>query len=823
MDYNNITEMLDLINNFIYKKDNKIIDDFYFEITKPNKITFNDIIKNNEFDYKTILNDYLYKNEQFKLISTNKNRIVVKKYYNKYPLTMIIQPLKHNLNETIQITDIFYDLFMNQIINEFIFIYKIPFYLINICNFVVPYDNLNKQFKQLIDNSLIEYNNTDLCFCIYEHFHSYMSLKQLLRTELTDDDLHNLFFQVFFSYAFIIYKLGNFRHNDFNINSFIVQKNKINSLELQLEDMDYKMENVNFVLKLNNYTYSTLDGFNNNYICIIDNPSYDIYTFLKSIYEYTKLNIINFDKIKNIISNFIPIELIEMDIQNEEQFISHYFDTIIPSQILSKNNFFSNFINMSKYSVGGKKKYSISGGNNLNEIKTNSNDLNNLNVFKKIDNDFKPKKYSVSNNFLDDKTSTVIPELNKKIYSDTSSVSMNNNLNEIKTNSNDLNNLNVFKKIDNDFKPKKYSVSNNFLDDKTSTVIPELNKKIYSDTSSVSMNNIQKMFGGMNVRNKKLTDLSNTEDDKNDNDNSDNSDNNDVSDNSDVSSDASSDNDASNNSDDASNSNSSSNSSSGSESDDESEAIESSEVDESENDEDFEPIDGDNTDDDDIEEKGKLQKNLQRNKLQKKIKNIKKELLKRKHKGKKYDSDTSLQFDSDSSKSSSKSHNKLHYGNKINSIINDFKNEKENFDIPVRVDMQNAILSEAGTVRTSNTVENTYNIPEQQLLQFQQLEQLKKSQQYPQQFQQPMISQQIPQTLMQPMISQQIPQTLMQPQQQMIPQQLIPQQQMIPQQMMQQSMMPQQFEQPLYDGQYGGKKEDKDFFFQKKRYKIKKN
>ena len=747
MDYNNITEMLDLINNFIYKKDNKIIDDFYFEITKPNKITFNDIIKNNEFDYKTILNDYLYKNEQFKLISTNKNRIVVKKYYNKYPLTMIIQPLKHNLNETIQITDIFYDLFMNQIINEFIFIYKIPFYLINICNFVVPYDNLNKQFKQLIDNSLIEYNNTDLCFCIYEHFHSYMSLKQLLRTELTDDDLHNLFFQVFFSYAFIIYKLGNFRHNDFNINSFIVQKNKINSLELQLEDMDYKMENVNFVLKLNNYTYSTLDGFNNNYICIIDNPSYDIYTFLKSIYEYTKLNIINFDKIKNIISNFIPIELIEMDIQNEEQFISHYFDTIIPSQILSKNNFFSNFINMSKYSVGGKKKYSISGGNNLNEIKTNSNDLNNLNVFKKIDNDFKPKKYSVSNNFLDDKTSTVIPELNKKIY---------------------------------------------------------------SDTSSVSMNNIQKMFGGMNVRNKKLTDLSNTEDDKNDNDNSDNSDNNDVSDNSDVSSDASSDNDASNNSDDASNSNSSSNSSSGSESDDESEAIESSEVDESENDEDFEPIDGDNTDDDDIEEKGKLQKNLQRNKLQKKIKNIKKELLKRKHKGKKYDSDTSLQFDSDSSKSSSKSHNKLHYGNKINSIINDFKNEKENFDIPVRVDMQNAILSEAGTVRTSNTVENTYNIPEQQLLQFQQLEQLKKSQQYPQQFQQPMISQQIPQTLMQP-------------QQQMIPQQLIPQQQMIPQQMMQQSMMPQQFEQPLYDGQYGGKKEDKDFFFQKKRYKIKKN
>ena len=77
-------------------------------------------------------------------------------------------------------------------------------------------------------------------------------------------------------------------------------------------------------------------------LCQSNNSYYDIYYFFKSIYDFSYKTKKNLEKIKVIISNFISIELIEKNILEEQIFLDQYIYTIIPLQILSKNNFLNN-------------------------------------------------------------------------------------------------------------------------------------------------------------------------------------------------------------------------------------------------------------------------------------------------------------------------------------------------------------------------------------------------------------------------------------------------------------------------------------------------
>ena len=68
-------------------------------------------------------------------------KIVLKKYFKDFPLTIIVQKYKPTDNPN-NITDIVYELFMNQIISEFAIVDKVPFYLLNICNFNIKLSQL---------------------------------------------------------------------------------------------------------------------------------------------------------------------------------------------------------------------------------------------------------------------------------------------------------------------------------------------------------------------------------------------------------------------------------------------------------------------------------------------------------------------------------------------------------------------------------------------------------------------------------------------------------------------------------------------------------
>ena len=374
IDYNNTVELVDILYKFVYEQDNS--NQYTYIVLKPEKINFSTIIKDKNFEYQYILNSSLAKKDNFKILSIIENnfdnlqndfkykKIVLKKYFKNYPLTLVIQKYLPKHEESLNIIDIYYELFINQIISEYIINDKIPFFLLNICNFNVELDKLsaNKDFFDLIIEQYKLYNiksKSKFCISLYEHYHSYDTLPNLLKMELTENDIKYIFFQIFFTYAYLNYKLVNFRHNYFTIDSFLIQKIQNNiTYYLNLGDLSFKLENPKFICKLFNYRFSSIDGYKNIYETDLSNSTYDIYFFLKSILNYPEINKNNLEKIKIIISNFISYDLINSPLIDEIRFKTKYTFSIIPIHILSKNNFFVNFINMNSKSKEFNKKYS---------------------------------------------------------------------------------------------------------------------------------------------------------------------------------------------------------------------------------------------------------------------------------------------------------------------------------------------------------------------------------------------------------------------------------------------------------------------------------
>ncbi len=357
INYNSIKDLVNLLYEFVYEKKKDTYQNYSYEKLNPENITLNELIKNN-VDYQVILSNSFGEKQNFKLMSSIfgglVKKVILKKYFKDFPLTVIIQQFNENYQDSNSINDIYYELMVNQLISEFVIIDNIPFYLLNICNFNLDYGQIkdNSDYNALVVKEFEILDQKDLnkkfCFSVYEHYSSYKTMTEILSMDLEHDDLYNLFFQVLFSHAFINYKLGSFRHGSFNIYSFLVSMEEHDELKLKLGDDKFTLRNVKFICKLFNYRRTEIKGISNKVVSFSDleNPTYDIYIFFKSIYDFSKKNDKNFEKIKIIISNFISIDIIEKKIMKEDEFYNIYTDTIIPIHILLKNNFFSTSINM---------------------------------------------------------------------------------------------------------------------------------------------------------------------------------------------------------------------------------------------------------------------------------------------------------------------------------------------------------------------------------------------------------------------------------------------------------------------------------------------
>ena len=447
INYNNIVELLELIYKFVYKPDNDTLENYMYKRLESSNITMNELVKSNDFEYQYILNTSSPNEQPIEVMdsivdNSNNKKVIIKKYLQQKPLLMILQKDENNLVGTTSIIDIYYELFMNQIISEFIIFDKIPFYLINICNFNIKCDKLItiSDFRDLVikEYKVIDPSDSNALFCVslYEHFNQYITLKELLKNNLSDKEIADIIFQVLFSHAYLNYKLGNFRHNTFTIDSFLIAKLEIpQSFNLVLGDLKFNLNDTKYICKLFNFRNSVFDKYSNIYKCIIDNPSYDIYMFYKSLYDYTKKINKNFDKIKIIISNFIPITILEENFLPENNFINKYSQSIVPSQILTKNNFFSSFINMNiknnlKQLESDKK---LIGGVIQSLTENSEVDINSLKKYTNIHEHGKSKKVSKKSKKSSKKSSKKTSKKTRKVKMARENIDVDNtNVDDVK-------------------------------------------------------------------------------------------------------------------------------------------------------------------------------------------------------------------------------------------------------------------------------------------------------------------------------------------------------------------------------------------------------
>ena len=255
INYNNIVELIELLYNFVYNPKNDIYNNYMYKRLDPENILLSQVLKTDTFvvDNEKILvkSDNL---ENFKFIQTITNtlgekKIILKKDLSNYLITIIIQKHNSNIKDTVNMIDIYYELMLNQIVSEFVIIDKIPFYLLNICNVnldhkqIAAYPNI----KEIITKEFNIFDPSDFnslyCLSVYEHYTPYITLRELFKENISDDIISSILFQVLFSHAYLNFKLGNFRHNSFTIDSFYVSKpEKLTTFVLTIGDLSFKLE-----------------------------------------------------------------------------------------------------------------------------------------------------------------------------------------------------------------------------------------------------------------------------------------------------------------------------------------------------------------------------------------------------------------------------------------------------------------------------------------------------------------------------------------------------------------------------------------------------
>lgn len=364
IDYNNIDDMLNLINEFL-NNSNDIASSYTYKSFTPEQININDLIKDDTFNYRMLLGSKNDDNNMKKIESFGDNKykkVVLKKNQGKHNITLVIQEYENN-NSLDIIHDLTYELMINQLISEYVLINKVPFYLLNIFNVnielnrIIPYPefyNLILKEFNIFEPELDIYKNKVYCFSVYEHYNNIISLKELLNKELTKDELNSIFFQLLFMYGYLLEKNENFIHGSFNIDSVLIEFNDDNKeYNLTMGDTDFKF-NDKYICKLFNYRKSKITSK-------ITDPTFELYTMFTSIYNHcNKNNNKNIDNIKLIISNFVPLDIVNNNYNNIHDFTNNYIGTIIPLQILIKNIIFSKFINMTNINkINNSNKFSI--------------------------------------------------------------------------------------------------------------------------------------------------------------------------------------------------------------------------------------------------------------------------------------------------------------------------------------------------------------------------------------------------------------------------------------------------------------------------------
>jgi hypothetical protein len=349
--YDNLDFCLDTAYNFFYDSKDTV------ECYRYHRIQISEIkpinIKKEEFDYKKIIEDLKLKYE-----GSSHGRSVYKMYpKGKYPATFRVGLYnKKNTNLRDMKRGELVDMTIQYILTELLVTEKFKFILIPIMNFDVP-------VKELISNPVIKNNltkaneNSTAYVQILEHYYSLSTLKEYLNSnDMTNTKWKVLIFQVLYALFRIGERFDNFRHNSLDLESIYIYTKKTNSSTntFEVKDKLFLIPNEGFEIKITNFQQSCIrDIIDNRDIPSIkkeENLYYDVHYFLHSLLNYfsdSKKHKMP-ESVKTLIDSIIPQKFRDNNVDfiglNEINYKKEVTNIFTPMLILTKNNFFAEFI-----------------------------------------------------------------------------------------------------------------------------------------------------------------------------------------------------------------------------------------------------------------------------------------------------------------------------------------------------------------------------------------------------------------------------------------------------------------------------------------------
>ena len=347
--YDQIDFCLNILFDFFYNKNDKVCYKIKPIIKKS--ITVNTLKKNKNFVYDDIFN------EKIDYVGFYNNKWYFKRSsISSYPCLLCIAKYQDNNNnqddlERGELIDMGYHYLLSEIsAND-----NLQHVMLPIMNFDIEYDDLIKYNIIFQDNIRLEKNKL-LYVCIYENYFPMQTLDNYLRENLNQVDLLQwkvIIFQTLFTLYKISEKMRNFRHNNLNLNSIFVIKNKSKDKTkiYKIGNTTFNIPNIGLDIKITNYfeSFST-DYYNNKDTSkTSDNPYYDVHYFLENILFLLFENSYDNDELFKFINDIIPEKLRTNERKdfsglNESLFSLIPVHYLFPSNILKKNNFFSEFI-----------------------------------------------------------------------------------------------------------------------------------------------------------------------------------------------------------------------------------------------------------------------------------------------------------------------------------------------------------------------------------------------------------------------------------------------------------------------------------------------
>lgn len=342
VNYDDIDDCINLLFKYLYSGNN-----LYESRQISTKITDDLIIKKDDtYNYDKVLKKVEFKSSKddifiFKRSSNNSHATNVN----------ILRYTSNNISEISNHLKLAYVLSSNCM-------YKgLNTILCHLVNFDIKGKDIKKVNKAIYktlansgDNDDNDIDDYSYSVQVTEHYYHQLTLDDYINSninDMTEYDFKYMIFIVLATLATISSYYPMFVHNRLNLSSILIYVKKSNLMNFSLSGKNYSVKG-NFEIKLTNFYNSCISnskGEDNNKSFI------DIHEFLSRIY----LKIINNDRNKfsniiNFIESVIPSEFMVKDIKTYKKIDIDIFNkqnniVITPLTIISKNNFFVEFIN----------------------------------------------------------------------------------------------------------------------------------------------------------------------------------------------------------------------------------------------------------------------------------------------------------------------------------------------------------------------------------------------------------------------------------------------------------------------------------------------